>query len=109
MILKDDEQASQTSTIEASLAACQISLKDYNNVIRALFIAAQKDQEVHPVRKVDSRGYPVAKAGVVRVFDGATLVAEDRGSVYAVWVNRIDEKGQTEEVVDFAEFPWKKT
>lgn len=103
----NDEQCGKTSSIKESLAVCKISLKDYNDVIQALFLAAPKDQKSHTIKKFNSRGCPVVNAGVMRVFDGATIVAEDRGSVYAVWVNRTDEKGQTEEVLSFAELPWK--
>lgn len=103
----NDEQCGKTSSIKESLKACKISLKDYDDLIQALVLAGSKDREAHAIKKIDSRGCPVANAGVMRVFEGATIVAEDRGSVYAVWINRINEKGQTEEVVCFAEFPWK--
>lgn len=103
----NDEHFTLTSGIKESLAACRISLEDYNDVIQALFLAAPKDQESHTSKKADSRGFPVVNAGVMRVFDGATIVAEDRGSVYAVWINRTNKKGQTEEVLGFVELPWK--
>jgi hypothetical protein len=59
----------------------------------------------HAVRKVDKRGFSLATAEVSRVFNGAKVVAEDRGTVYAVWVSKINDGGRVE-VIGFAELPW---
>lgn len=94
------------SDIQECLASCGISAQDYNDLIRALFQAAPKELRAHAVKRYTGRGYPVATTTVKRAFAGVTIVAEDRGSVYVVWVTRTDEEGRTAEMVKFAEFPW---
>lgn len=95
-----------TPNIEECLRVCGISIEDYRDIILALFQAAPKGAAAHASKKVDSRGSPIAYATVSRNFERLTIVAEDRGSVYAVWINRIREDGSLMEVLEFGEFQW---
>ena len=65
-----------------------------------------KNPAAHAVTKIDSKGSPIAITFVSRNFDGVTLVAADRGAVYAVWVNKIDENRIATETVEFSQIPW---
>ena len=93
-------------SIQESLAVCGISNSEYQDVIQALYLAAPKDPAVHAETIFDRKGSPISYTSVSRFFEGATLIAEDRGAVYAVWVNRTDEAGGTTQMVGFAQFPW---
>lgn len=93
-------------SIQESLAVCGISDSEYQDVIQALYLAAPKDPAVHAETRFDRKGSPIFYTSVSRFFDGATLIAEDRGAVYAVWVNMIDEHSGTTQMVGFAQFPW---
>ena len=82
-----------------------INQSDYAAVIGALFQAAPSDSSARLNRRLDRLGSPVANAYISRKFDGFSLVAEDRGPTYAVWV--IEGGGGPQSmVVFFAEFPW---
>jgi len=93
-------------SIQESLEVCGISNAEYQDVIEALYLAAPKDPAVHAETRFDRKGSPISYTSVSRFFDGATLIAEDRGAVYAVWVNRTDEARGTTQMVCFAEFSW---
>ncbi len=93
-------------SIQDCLSACGIRSRDYADLIQALSLATSKDPIKHSKTKFDRAGYPLAIASVTRVFDGFTVVAEDRGTEYAVWVTKTGKNGTTEEVIGFAEFSW---
>jgi len=106
MSRETDERRGTGPNLREWLEACGISPEDYDDLIQALFLAAPKDPAAHAVTRLDTRGSPLPITVVGRFFDSATVFAEDRGAVYAVWVSRIDRERATEEVVGFAEFPW---
>jgi hypothetical protein len=87
MIHYEGEGRSAGLSIQEAWANCGISPKDYDDLIRGLFLAAPKELSAHVVKKLDSRGYPLATTELTRAFDGSKVVAEDRGPVYAVWVH----------------------
>ena len=97
-----------TLSIEECLRAWGVSLQDYQDVILALFQAAPKNRAAHVLMKFDRWGNPIPNATVSRDFGGLTILAEDRGAVYAVWVKRTQRDGSLEAVLAFAEFPWGK-
>lgn len=102
----EDQNGAPVTDIMQCIEACGISPEDYDDLIQALFLAAPKDPSAHAETKFDSKGSPISTTSVSRSFDGVALVAEERGAVYAVWVNKIDEKGGTNKVVGFALLPW---
>ena len=100
------ESSAAGSSILERLATRGISDKDYKDLIRGLFLVAPKDRAAHVLTEFNSKGDPLASTEVRRVFGGFAIVAADRGEVYAVWVSKIDQDRGTEEVVEFAQFPW---
>ena len=83
-----------------------LSVEDYRDVITGLFRVAPKDEELRADVLYDAQKYPVALAIVERRFNGVSIVAEDRGALYAVWIERTQEDGALNEVVWFGEFTW---
>jgi len=100
------EPKDEGANLRACLDACGISQQHYCDLIRALVEATSHDPAAHVVTRCDKEGYPIAIAGLLRVFDDITVIIEDRGASYAVWVKRTDAKGGTVKVLSFAEFPW---
>jgi hypothetical protein len=97
---------SAVSHIKEVLAACGISVEDYDDLIQALFLAAPKDPKAHTMVKKDIRGYPMAQTSVSKFFGDVIVNADDRGPVYAVWVRKFDENRVTAEVIGFTEIQW---
>lgn len=101
-----DKGTEAVARIRECLEDCRISAQEYADVIQALFQAAPRDPEAHRTTRCDTMGSPISNATVSRSFEGAKLIAEDRGSVYTVWIMRTRPEGSGEEVVVIAEFPW---
>jgi len=101
----DSKGKSVTPGIEEPLKGLAIGIEDYRDVIRALFQAGPKDKAARTATKLDAHGTPITLAAVERSFNGLTIVAEDRGSVYVVWVTKTREDGSLDEVLELAQFP----
>lgn len=106
MTHSDNMETEPNSDIRDCLNTYGISSRDYHDLIYALFMAAPKEPAAHAEFKLDRQGSPISSTFVSRVFNGTVLAAEDRGTVYAVWVSRINDQLGTKEIVGFAQIPW---
>ena len=73
-------------------------------MILGLFKASSRDSSPQISKQLVGGGNPISWPTVTRDFAGITIVAEDRGPVYAVWLKRTDRGAG--EVLEFAEIPW---
>lgn len=94
--------------IVESLVVWGIPRDAYEDMIRGLFIAAGKDRAPGVAQAAKWAGRAGRPTTVMRTFRWVRVVAEDRGSVYAVWISRINDKGVTQGVIQFAEIPWEE-
>ncbi len=94
------------SALECCLRSCGISLQDYTDLTDALARISRRSHAADTSYRYDNTGVAFPYASISRMFDRCTIVAEDRGPVYAVWVKSTHADGGLREVLFFAELAW---
>ncbi|MDR3573959.1 MAG: hypothetical protein P4L50_08865 [Anaerolineaceae bacterium] len=90
------------------LAACGLSLNEYDVLIQTLFQATADDPAAHSAERLDSFGVPLTIASLTRALDhDYSITLEDRGLTYIVWIHKMDVCGGTREVIWRDEFLWE--
>jgi hypothetical protein len=84
------------------LKSCDIPVREYQSIMEALYLIKPKHKSRHQSELLDSTGLSCSQSRIVRVFESAKVIVEDRGSVYHVWVKR------DAEVLFYAKFCWPR-
>ncbi len=94
------------SALDRCLRSCGINLQDYYDLTDALVRISRRGHAADISYRYDKTGLAFSYASISRMFDSFTVVAEDRGPVYAVWVKSTYADGGLREVLFFDEFAW---
>lgn len=97
------------NNLEKCLDALCISRSDYCSVINGLARVSTGNTSVSSTSsRLDKHDWFRANAVVERFFGNCSIRAEDRGPVYAVWINTTADDGSLRRVLFFAEIPWTR-
>jgi hypothetical protein len=92
--------------LEQCLDMLGISGSEYCSIINGLACMCIRDPSIRMPLRLDRYGWVQANAIVEKIFGNCTIRAEDRGPVYAVWINATADDGSLQRVLFFAEIPW---
>jgi len=95
------------NNLERCLDVLHISRSDYYRIIDGLARVSTREMVSRPA-KVDRHDWVGTNAVVERIFGNCTIRAEDRGPVYALWINATKDDGSLRRVLFFAEIPWNR-